>query len=108
MLLAVTLAIALATTRMTTENLTVSVLGCCEMMANASMVYREQTGTLAQGSVTVVAGAVGVHCKFVHNLSDNKVIGSLGLAGGGRLAGGSLPSLRPRRTAERRQPQGFD
>ncbi|KAM5537221.1 hypothetical protein V8D89_009154 [Ganoderma adspersum] len=70
--LAVTLALAFATKRMTKENLLVRVLGSCETMANASVVCTDKTGTLTQNAMTVVAGSVGIHCKFVHRLQDNK------------------------------------
>ncbi|EPT01645.1 hypothetical protein FOMPIDRAFT_1023144, partial [Fomitopsis schrenkii] len=70
--LAVTLALAFATKRMTKENLLVRVLGSCETMANASVVCTDKTGTLTQNSMTIVAGTIGVHCKFVHNLPDNR------------------------------------
>ncbi|TFY80381.1 hypothetical protein EWM64_g3629 [Hericium alpestre] len=70
--LAVTLALAFATKRMTKENLLVRVLGSCETMANASVVCTDKTGTLTQNEMTVVAGSVGVHAKFVRNLEGNK------------------------------------
>ncbi|EJF64840.1 calcium-translocating P-type ATPase [Dichomitus squalens LYAD-421 SS1] len=70
--LAVTLALAFATKRMTKENLLVRVLGSCETMANASVICTDKTGTLTQNAMTVVAGSVGIHCKFVHHLEDNK------------------------------------
>lgn len=70
--LAVTLALAFATKRMTKENLLVRVLGSCETMANASTICTDKTGTLTQNVMTVVAGSVGIHCKFVHRLEDNK------------------------------------
>lgn len=70
--LAVTLALAFATKRMTKENLLVRVLGSCETMANASVVCTDKTGTLTQNSMTVVAGSVGIHCKFVRKLEDNQ------------------------------------
>ncbi|KAG2017681.1 calcium-transporting ATPase [Coprinopsis cinerea AmutBmut pab1-1] len=69
--LAVTLALAFATKRMTKENLLVRVLGSCETMANASVVCTDKTGTLTTNSMTVVAGSVGVHCKFVRRLEEN-------------------------------------
>ncbi|KIL58739.1 hypothetical protein M378DRAFT_86043 [Amanita muscaria Koide BX008] len=69
--LAVTLALAFATKRMTKENLLVRVLGSCETMANASVVCTDKTGTLTQNKMTVVAGSVGVHAKFVRQLSEN-------------------------------------
>jgi len=70
--LAVTLALAFATKRMTEENLLVRVLGSCETMANASVVCTDKTGTLTQNSMTVVAGSIGIHAKFVNNLEENK------------------------------------
>ncbi|PCH42057.1 Ca-transporting ATPase [Wolfiporia cocos MD-104 SS10] len=70
--LAVTLALAFATKRMTKENLLVRVLGSCETMANASVICTDKTGTLTQNSMTIVAGAVGIHCKFVRHLKENE------------------------------------
>ncbi|KAJ2988654.1 hypothetical protein NUW54_g9048 [Trametes sanguinea] len=69
--LAVTLALAFATKRMTKENLLVRVLGSCETMANASVICTDKTGTLTQNAMTVVAGSIGIHCKFVHRLEEN-------------------------------------
>ncbi|KAG8728010.1 hypothetical protein FRC12_022104, partial [Ceratobasidium sp. 428] len=69
--LAVTLALAFATKRMTKERLLVRVLGSCETMANASVVCTDKTGTLTQNVMSVVAGSVGVHCKFVQRLAEN-------------------------------------
>ncbi|RDX57115.1 calcium-translocating P-type ATPase [Lentinus brumalis] len=69
--LAVTLALAFATKRMTKENLLVRVLGSCETMANASVICTDKTGTLTQNDMTVVAGSIGIHCKFVHRLEEN-------------------------------------
>ncbi|KAJ7052601.1 Ca-transporting ATPase [Mycena amicta] len=70
--LAVTLALAFATKRMTYEKLLVRILGSCETMANASVVCTDKTGTLTQNSMTVVAGSVGIHAKFVHHLESNE------------------------------------
>ncbi|KAJ7475762.1 calcium-transporting ATPase [Mycena latifolia] len=69
--LAVTLALAFATKRMTYEKLLVRILGSCETMANASVVCTDKTGTLTQNSMTVVAGSVGIHAKFVRRLEEN-------------------------------------
>ncbi|WWD17545.1 calcium-translocating P-type ATPase, PMCA-type [Kwoniella shandongensis] len=69
--LAVTLALAFATKRMTKQNLLVRVLGSCETMANATVVCTDKTGTLTQNEMTVVAGSLGVHGKFVKNLVEN-------------------------------------
>ena len=51
--LAVTLALAFATKRMTSENLLVRVLSSCEIMANASVICTDKTGTLTQNLMTV-------------------------------------------------------
>ncbi|KAI9458771.1 calcium-translocating P-type ATPase [Russula earlei] len=69
--LAVTLALAFATKRMANENLLVRVLGSCETMANASVICTDKTGTLTQNEMSVVAGSVGVHVKFVRNLEEH-------------------------------------
>ena len=69
--LAVTLALAFATKRMTKQNLLVRVLGSCETMANATVVCTDKTGTLTQNVMTVVAGSLGVHGKFVRHFSEN-------------------------------------
>lgn len=70
--MAVTLALAFATKRMTYEKLLVRVLGSCETMANASVVCTDKTGTLTQNDMTVVAGSVGISAKFVRQLEENK------------------------------------
>ncbi|EIW84082.1 calcium-translocating P-type ATPase [Coniophora puteana RWD-64-598 SS2] len=70
--LAVTLALAFATKRMTRENLLVRVLGSCETMANASVICTDKTGTLTQNSMTIVAGSIGIHAKVVRNLEGNQ------------------------------------
>jgi P-type Ca2+ transporter type 2C len=69
--LAVTLALAFATKRMTKENLLVRVLGSCETMANASVICTDKTGTLTKNEMTVVAGSVGIHAKFVRGLDES-------------------------------------
>jgi len=70
--LAVTLALAFATKRMSKENLLVRVLASCETMANTTVVCTDKTGTLTQNVMTVVAGSVGVHLKFADRLSENE------------------------------------
>lgn len=70
--LAVTLALAFATKRMTRENLLVRVLSSCETMANASVVCTDKTGTLTQNDMTVVLGSIGTHGKFVRDLEGRK------------------------------------
>jgi P-type Ca2+ transporter type 2C len=56
---------------MTYEKLLVRVLGSCETMANASVICTDKTGTLTQNIMTVVAGSVGIHGKFVRQLEEN-------------------------------------
>lgn len=69
--LAVTLALAFATKRMTKNNLLVRVLGSCETMGHATVVCTDKTGTLTTNVMTVVAGSLGVHGKFVRNIKEN-------------------------------------
>ena len=57
---------------MTKEQLLVRVLGSCETMANASVICTDKTGTLTQNVMAVVAGSVGIHCKFVLRLNENE------------------------------------
>ncbi|OJJ00436.1 hypothetical protein ASPVEDRAFT_51620 [Aspergillus versicolor CBS 583.65] len=67
--LAVTLALAFATTRMVKENNLVRVLRACETMGNATVICSDKTGTLTQNKMTVVAGTLGSK-GFQHNLGD--------------------------------------
>lgn len=62
--LAVTLTLAFATKRMTSEKLLVRVLSCCETMASASVICTDKTGTITQNVMRVVAGSVGTHIQF--------------------------------------------
>ncbi|EST09492.1 Cation-transporting P-type ATPase, N-terminal [Kalmanozyma brasiliensis GHG001] len=70
--LAVTLALAFATKRMTKMNLLVRLLGACETMANASVVCTDKTGTLTQNEMSVVAGSIGINFKFADRLEANR------------------------------------
>ena len=56
---------------MTKANLLVRVLGSCETMANASVICTDKTGTLTQNEMTVIAGSIGIHAKFVRKLDEN-------------------------------------
>ncbi|OJJ40168.1 hypothetical protein ASPWEDRAFT_63626 [Aspergillus wentii DTO 134E9] len=62
--LAVTLALAFATTRMVKENNLVRVLRACETMGNATVICSDKTGTLTQNQMTVVAGVFGDNIQF--------------------------------------------
>ncbi|EXJ65792.1 Ca2+-transporting ATPase [Cladophialophora psammophila CBS 110553] len=57
--LAVTLALAFATKRMTKDNNLVRHLQSCETMGNATVICSDKTGTLTQNVMTVVAGTIG-------------------------------------------------
>ncbi|EJP63186.1 calcium-translocating P-type ATPase [Beauveria bassiana ARSEF 2860] len=57
--LAVTLALAFATTRLLRENNLVRVLRACETMGNATTICSDKTGTLTTNKMTVVAGTFG-------------------------------------------------
>jgi len=69
--LAVTLALAFTTKRMMKQNLLVRVLGSCETVAKVSVVCINKT-TLTQNAMSVVAGSIGIHAKFVRKLADNR------------------------------------
>ncbi|KAI3335663.1 hypothetical protein F4824DRAFT_153641 [Ustulina deusta] len=62
--LAVTLALAFATTRMLKDNNLVRHLKACEVMGNATTICSDKTGTLTQNKMKVVAGTVGTDHRF--------------------------------------------
>ncbi|KAG0642474.1 hypothetical protein HOY80DRAFT_1007905 [Tuber brumale] len=70
--LAVTLALAFATTRMLKENNLVRVLRACETMGNATTICSDKTGTLTQNKMTVVAGTIGLDSGFSARAEDAK------------------------------------
>ncbi|KAK7219578.1 hypothetical protein V2G26_007581 [Clonostachys chloroleuca] len=57
--LAVTLALAFATTRLLKENNLVRVLRACETMGNATAICSDKTGTLTTNKMTIVTGRFG-------------------------------------------------
>lgn len=62
--LAVTLALAFATTRMLKDNNLVRLLRACETMGNATTICSDKTGTLTQNKMSTVAGVFGISSRF--------------------------------------------
>ncbi|ETN42746.1 calcium-translocating P-type ATPase, PMCA-type [Cyphellophora europaea CBS 101466] len=62
--LAVTLALAFATTRMLKDNNLVRLLRSCEIMGNATTICSDKTGTLTQNKMTVVSCRVGLNQDY--------------------------------------------
>ena len=62
--LAVTLALAFATTRMIKDNNLVRHLKACEVMGNATTICSDKTGTLTQNKMLVISGTVGTSHRF--------------------------------------------
>lgn len=77
--LAVTLALAFATTRMLKDNNLVRLLRACETMGNATTVCSDKTGTLTQNKMSTVAGVFGISSGFGYNMktADSSVSNSL-------------------------------
>jgi P-type Ca2+ transporter type 2C len=79
--LAVTLALAFATTRMLKDNNLVRHLKACEVMGNATTICSDKTGTLTQNQMKVVAGTLGTSSRFGGTLdssNDNDTSASKG------------------------------
>lgn len=62
--LAVTLALAFATTRMLKDNNLVRLLRACETMGNATTICSDKTGTLTENKMSAVSATLGTKLKF--------------------------------------------
>jgi Ca2+-transporting ATPase len=62
--LAVTLALAIAVTRMLKDNNLVRILAACETMGNVTTVCCDKTGTLTMNKMRVTAGIIGAASRF--------------------------------------------
>ncbi|KAI1497067.1 calcium-translocating P-type ATPase [Biscogniauxia marginata] len=73
--LAVTLALAFATTRMMKDNNLVRILKACETMGNATTICSDKTGTLTENKMKVVAATLSKDIRFGGNedAMDDKV-----------------------------------
>ncbi|KAG0228406.1 hypothetical protein B0O80DRAFT_384299 [Mortierella sp. GBAus27b] len=71
--LAVTLALAFATTRMLKDNNLVRVLAACETMGNATTICSDKTGTLTQNRMTIVAGTLGINTRFIADVGEGEI-----------------------------------
>lgn len=69
--LAVTLALAFATTRMLKDHNLVRVLRACETMGNATTICSDKTGTLTQNKMSIVAGVIGTKARFGNRSSPD-------------------------------------
>jgi Ca2+-transporting ATPase len=74
--LAVTLALAFATTRMLKDNNLVRHLKACEVMGNATTICSDKTGTLTQNKMQVVAATIGTTHRFGTTTTPDQRTGS--------------------------------
>jgi len=69
--LAVTLALAIAVTRMLKDNNLVRILAACETMGNATAVCTDKTGTLTMNKMMVTSGILGSTFRFSQSDEEN-------------------------------------
>lgn len=73
--LAVTIALAFATSRMLRDNNLVRLIRSCEIMGNATCICSDKTGTLTQNDMMVVVGMVGTADRFSDLQAPNPIAG---------------------------------
>jgi len=71
--LAVTLALAIAVTRMLKDNNLVRILSACETMGNATAVCTDKTGTLTMNKMKVTSGIFGTTFRFNQSDEDQSI-----------------------------------
>lgn len=76
--LAVTVALAFATTRMLQDNNLVRLLRACETMGNATTICSDKTGTLTENKMSVVAATLGTTPRFGDLVPSNHAASGLG------------------------------
>ncbi|KAL4864246.1 hypothetical protein BDV12DRAFT_176467 [Aspergillus spectabilis] len=91
--LAVTLALAFATTRMIKDNNLVRLLRACETMGNATTICSDKTGTLTENKMSVVAATLDTTSQFGGQPSSNNAASA---PGSGTLSASEfIPTLSP-------------
>ena len=94
--LAVTLALAFATTRMLKDNNLVRLLRACETMGNATTICSDKTGTLTQNKMTVVAGTIGTAARFGGQMTVSDTPPTSPLHDGGSRPGSAEGAISPK------------
>ncbi len=90
--LAVTLALAIAVTRMLKDNNLVRVFAACETMGNATTICSDKTGTLTMNKMKVTAGVLGADTHFSDQEGQDAGSEALGHASG---CSGSAQAISP-------------
>lgn len=94
--LAVTLALAFATTRMAQNGNLVRVLRSCEIMGGATAICSDKTGTLTENSMRVVCGYVSAAHEFDDREGAGADAARAAVAGADDVVAGAEPRAEPR------------